>query len=207
VAWAHESNRDDSTRSANRYLKRIKYGNRNPNRNSATWEATDPGQLPNDTWMFEVVFDYGEGHYMEQADLEGPVFAQAQIDSPAGSQWPVRQDVFSSYRTGFEVRTYRLCRRVLMFHHFPEELGIEYCLVRSTEFSYEDSPIASFITGVTQSGYVRQPTANQPNRYLKKSLPRLEFEYSRVPDANELAQQPVRDVDDESLQNLPIGSG
>jgi RHS repeat-associated protein len=206
VAWAHESNRDDSARSANRYLKRIKYGNRKPNRNSATWEATDASLLPNNTWMFEVAFDYGEGHYTEEVpDAEGQVFAQGRIDSPAGSQWPVRRDVFSSYRAGFEVRTYRLCRRVLMFHHFPEELGIEDCLVRSTEFSYDESPIASFITGVTQSGYVRQPTAKQPNRYLKRSLPRLEFEYSRVPDANELAQQPVRDVDDESLQNLPIG--
>ena len=28
-------------------------------------------------------------------------------------------DPFSSYRSGFEVRTYRLCQRVLMFHHFP----------------------------------------------------------------------------------------
>ena len=50
------------TRSANRYLKRIKYGNRTPNRDSRL-EATDPAQLPDSTWMFEVVFDYDEGHY------------------------------------------------------------------------------------------------------------------------------------------------
>ena len=29
-----------------------------------------------------------------------------------------------TYRSGFEVRTYRLCRRVLMLHHFAEELGV-----------------------------------------------------------------------------------
>ena len=71
---------------------------------------------------------------------------------PPSSSWPVRQDPFSTYRAGFEVRTYRLCRRVLMFHHFPDELGTADYLVRSTEFTYNQSPIASFITEVTQSG-------------------------------------------------------
>ena len=53
-----------------------------------------------------------------------------------GTHWPVREDPFSTYRAGFEVRTYRLCRRVLMFHHFPEESTGADCLVRSTEFEY-----------------------------------------------------------------------
>ncbi len=202
-AQANERNR---VRTANRYLKRIKYGNRTPNRDASTWQATDPAQLPNETWMFEVVFDYGEGYYAEDApDAQGRIFARAQIDPPAGSHWPVRQDRFSTYRVGFEVRTYRLCRRVLMFHHFPQELGINDCLVRSTEFSYAESPIASFISSIAQSGYVRQPIQNQPNRYLKKSLPPLEFEYSQVPSPEELAQQPIREVDAESLENLPYG--
>ncbi len=201
-----QANERNRVRTANRYLKRIKYGNRTPNRDATTWQATDPAQLPDDTWMFEVVFDYGEGHYTEDSrDDQGSIFAQAQIAPPAGSRWPVRQDPFSTYRAGFEVRTYRLCRRVLMFHHFPQELGIADCLVHSTEFSYSESPIASFITGVTQSGYVRQPVQNQPDPYLKKSLPSLEFEYSQVPSPEQLVQQPIRDVDTESLENLPVG--
>ena len=199
-AQANERNR---VRTANCYLKRIKYGNRTPNRD-ANWQATDPTQISD--WMFDVVFDYGEGHYTEGApDAQGRVFARAQIDPPAGSHWLVRQDPFSSYRAGFEVRTYPLCRRVLMFHHFPQELSINDCLVRSTEFSYAESPIASFITSVTQSGYVLQPIQNQPDRYLKKSLPPLEFEYSQVPSPEQLARQPIREVDAESLENLPIG--
>ncbi len=198
-----QANERNRVRKANRYLKRIKYGNRTANRD-ATWQATDPTQISD--WMFEAVFDYGEGHYGEDAaDGQGRVFAQAQSDPPAGSHWPVRKDPFSAYRAGFEVRTYRLCRRVLMFHHFPQELGIADYLVRATEFSYTESPIASFITSVTQSGYVRQPTQNQANRYLRKSLPPLEFEYSQVPTSDKIAQQPVRDVDTESLENLPIG--
>jgi hypothetical protein len=201
-----QANERNRVRTANRYLKRIKYGNRTPNRDAATWQATGPAQLPDDTWMFEVVFDYDEGQYAEdEPDAQGRVFARARVDPPAGSHQPVRQDPFSTYRAGFEVRTYRLCRRVLMFHHFPEELGIDDCLVRSTEFSYSESPIASFITGVTQSGYVRQPIQNQPNRYLKKSLPPLEFEYSQVPSPEELVKQPIREVDAESLENLPVG--
>jgi RHS repeat-associated protein len=203
LAQANESNR---VRTANRHLKLIKYGNRTPNRDATTWLPTDPTRLPDDTWMFEVVFDYGEGHYSEDLpDDQERIFAQAQIDPPAGSPWLVRQDPFSTYRPGFEVRTYRLCRRVLMFHHFPQELGISNCLVRSTEFTYSESPIASFITSVTQSGYVRQPASNQPNRYLKKSLPPLAFEYSQVPSPQELAQQPIRAVDAGSLENLPVG--
>jgi len=201
-----QANERNRVRTANRYLKRITYGNRTPNRDAATWQATDPAQLPHETWMFEVVFDYGEGHYAEDAaDAQRRIFAQALIDSPAESLWPVRQDPFSIYRAGFEVRTYRLCRRVLMFHHFPQELGIDACLVRSTEFSYAESLIASFISSVTQSGYVRQPSQTQPNRYLRQSLPPLEFEYSKVPSPEELARQPIREVDAKSLENLPVG--
>jgi hypothetical protein len=32
----------------------------------------------------------------------------------------MRPDAFSTYRAGFEVRTQRLCRRVLMFHRMDE---------------------------------------------------------------------------------------
>jgi hypothetical protein len=63
----------------------------------------------------------------------------------------------------------------------------------------------SFITGVTQSGYVRQPHENHPNRYLKKSLPPLEFQYSQVPRPEQLARQPIQELDAESMANLPNG--
>src|SRR5207245_1987687 len=84
------------------HLKRIKYGNRKPNRNATTWQATDPVQLPNETWMFEVVFDYDQGYYAEdEPDAQVRIFARALIDPPSGSHWPVRQDPFSSYHGGF----------------------------------------------------------------------------------------------------------
>ena len=212
LSQAHEKNRTEQSRSANRYLKRIKYGNLKPNRD-AGWNATDPSQLAE--WMFEVVFDYGEGHYEEipldpsKTETEQHRYVLApkdgQKDNTGQPLWAARQDPFSAYRAGFEVRTYRLCHRALMFHHFPQELGIAHCLVRSTEFTYDESPVASFITSVTQLGYVRQPDGNHQDRYLKKSLPPLEFGYSQVPTSDELARLPIREIDAESLENLPVG--
>jgi RHS repeat-associated protein len=226
LSQASERNRD---RTANRYLKRIRYGNRAPNRD-AVWRATDAAQLPDDEWMFEVVFDYGEGHYEELApDAALPEdaqhrFARASASSPQGSTWPVRPDSFSSHRAGFEVRTYRRCRRVMMFHRFPE-LGAEPCLVRAAEFDYADfdysqpasveaelahhgsTRFASFIRAVVPSGFVRDEASAVTSlggaayvTYLKKSLPPLEFEYSRAE-----IQDDVRELEADSLVNLPTG--
>ncbi|MEJ2659732.1 MAG: SpvB/TcaC N-terminal domain-containing protein, partial [Desulfobacteraceae bacterium] len=188
-----EVNEKNRTREANRYLKRIRYGNRIPNRDATTWQAIDPTQLSSDAWMFEVVFDYGE-HYAEDEHGQ-PITVLINGDQ---REWNIRQDPFSSYRAGFEVRTYRLCQRVLMFHHFPDELGVDDYLVRSTEFKYKEGPIASFITQVIQSGYVRQDNATNP--YLKKSLPPVEFEYSQA-----IIQEEIHTLDAESLENLPYG--
>jgi RHS repeat-associated protein len=182
-----QTNERNRTSSANRYLKRILYGNR-----TSFLVQPDVEKLK---WLFEVVFDYGEGHYQVQPpDPQGREFAKAATNGP--TPWLVRQDPFSQYRSGFEVRACRLCRRVLMFHHFDELPTPDY-LVRSTELTYRETPIASFITGVTQSGFVLQ--ADRVN-YLKRSLPPLEFEYSTA-----TVQQEVREVDPDSLANLPAG--
>jgi RHS repeat-associated protein len=227
-----QANERNRVRTANRYLKRITYGNRLPNRDAATWQVTDPTNLPRDTWMFEVVFDYDECHFEDvdpdpaRPEAEQHRFARA--SASLGQSWTVRPDPFSSYRAGFEVRTYRRCRRVLMFHHIPDlptgEKGYDG-LVRSTEFDYADldysQPVtiedelghqgstrfASFIRAVTQSGYVRDDTQAVVVRngvsyatYLKKSLPPIEFGYSKA-----AIQDQVLEVDAESLENLPAG--
>jgi RHS repeat-associated protein len=185
-ARACEKNRTNELRAANRYPKRIKYGNR-------VSRLIEPS-LSQPQWMFEVVFDYGE----HDADAPTP------NDDGA---WLCRHDPFSVYRAGFEVRTYRLCLRVLMFHHFPGEQGVgQDCLVRSTDIVYRDTrnnpedlkkgnPVASFISSITQSGYARTAAG-----YLKRSMPSLEFEYSRP-----FIQEKVCELDGESLENLPQG--
>jgi RHS repeat-associated protein len=186
---AHEANRQDAFRTANRYPKRIKYGNKSPRQAGENLPARRD-------WMFEVVFDYGE-HYVEDADGEVQTVDCAD-DLPLLNprKWHLRQDPFSSHRAGFEVRTYRLCQRVLMFHHFESELGTPDYLVRATHFAYSQSAVASFITGVTQSGYKR----NNSETYRKKSLPPVEFTYSQA-----VFQEAVHDVDPASLENLPQG--
>jgi hypothetical protein len=192
----HERNRTDTSRSANRYLKRIHYGNGTPRQPGEDLrERTD--------WMFEVVFDYGEGHLQQlEGDDEGPQFVEAIIEKQ--QPWPARQDPMSSYRAGFEVRTYRLCRRVLMFHHFPDELPDEFpdevgaadYLVRASHFIYNESPINTMMASVVQSGYLRQ----EGGVYQERSLPPVEFEYSRAE-----IQSQVHEIDSDSLENLPVG--
>jgi RHS repeat-associated protein len=193
-------------REANRYLKRIRYGNRvpvllDPERPSFRPSHLAPHDLHGARWMFEVVFDYGEGHYREEPpDAEGRVLAHAHVEP--GSDWPARKDAFSTYRSGFEIRTYRLCRRVLMFHHFPEELGTESCLVRSTAFEYREKPIGSFLARAVQSGHKRR----EDGRYLTRSLPPLDLFYTTSPLEDPAFQgYRLEDVDPESLANLPGG--
>jgi RHS repeat-associated protein len=196
LSRAHERNRggeNDSRRKTNRYIKHIRYGNRTP-------LLDDGGKRPcflsdekiqEADWMFEVVFDYGEH------DVQAPKPGDR-------GEWTYRDDPFSSYRGGFEVRVCRLCQRVLMFHHFESEAGVgKDCLVRSTGFAYsheqdpEDAPnpVYTFLLAVTQSGYRRRDGG-----YLQRSLPPVEFDYSRP-----LVQDTVEEVDADSLENLPIG--
>lgn len=207
LSHVNERNR---VRSANRYLKYLRYGNRQPLLIDPTLTSFRQIHVPapdfsSAGWMFEAVFDYGEGHYQEMpADADGRTFATAMLKPPNGGTWPVRLDPFSTCRSCFEVRSYRLCRRVLMFHHFSDELGVDDYLVRSTEFAYREKPNGSFVSRVLQSGFKR--IASPSARYLKGSLPPLELGYSVSPlDDLTYDQLPLQDVDAENLRNLPAG--
>jgi RHS repeat-associated protein len=165
-----ETNRLRNKRSpASRHIKRIRYGKATPD------QVTD--------YLFLVVFDYGEH------DVSQPTPTEI-------IPWSCRPDPFSICRPGFEVRTYRLCRRVLIFHNFPE-LGPSPCLVRSTDLRYDQNPICSYLSSVTQTGYIWDVAAAT---YRKSSFPPLEFAYSQP------AIDPiVKFVDRNSIENLPVG--
>ncbi|MFE2146037.1 SpvB/TcaC N-terminal domain-containing protein [Streptomyces sp. NPDC059456] len=179
TAAGHERNRQ---RTANRHLKRIRYGNRTPWPSSLD-AATGRRPLPGDgQWHFELVLDYGEH------DRAAP--------TPHGAgAWSARPDAFSTFRPGFEVRTHRLCRRVLMFHHFPDEpeVGAD-ALVRSTELGYAYGVHAT-LTAVTHRGHQRDGGGHRT-----RALPPVEFEYSRP-----VVYHTVRELDEESLDGLPTG--
>lgn len=143
------------TQTANKYLEKIQYGNDQP---------LQPGDDPSNVfWHFEVVFDYGE--YNIDLTNTTPY-------TPVG-EWTNRQDSFSTYHAGFEIRTHRLCRHILMFHRFAELDG-EPVLVRGTRFYYQDDPNITFLNAVRAIGY-----RYENGQYQTKSLPPLEFEYTQ----------------------------
>ena len=202
---AHQRNRggrDDPRRKANRYLKRILYGNRKTLLDSTVRRPRflTGAQVDNADWMFEVVFDY----YDHDKDTPTPGDDSLSFNGQPKHPWQARPDAFSSYQSGFEIRTARTCKRVLMFHHFPEDPNVRRdCLVRSTDFIYSDkgdpsdarNPVYTFLKAVTQTGYRR---AN--GGYASSSMPPVEFAYSQPKVSDR-----VEEVDPASLANLPIG--
>ncbi|MEM8999771.1 MAG: SpvB/TcaC N-terminal domain-containing protein [Bacteroidota bacterium] len=197
---AYEKNRIKGIATfTNTYLKAVKYGNRRPYY-ADNAKPYDP-QPPADTeHFFEAVLDYGEHNVLNPAPQDTGL-------------WDYRPDAFSSYRPGFEIRTNRLCKRVLMFHHFtdekqfvgtPEEevFGVNY-LVSSLDFEYAPSSIngsgrseTTYLMAISQNGYVRKPDGT----YSKKELPPLELTYQALEWDNT-----IKNVDAETIIHAPVG--
>jgi RHS repeat-associated protein len=192
-AAANERNRQNGLALfTNLYIKRIHYGTQTP-------YQRDEDLSKRADWLFEVVFDYGEHDLVNPTPAEGP-----------SRKWNTRADPFSNFRSTFDIRTYRLCQRVLMFHHFPKgehgEPGYDG-LVRSTDFAYDQqdprsqfigNPIATKLVSITQTGYDWDASGRS---YVRKSFPPLEFTYSEAK-----IDPTVRTVEPESLENLPAGA-
>lgn len=139
-----ENRRFETARSeAAVHPKRIRWGNARPH------EAGG--------WFFELVFDYGEH------DAADPRPTERQ-------PWLLRPDSYSSCRNGFEVRTRRICRRVLFF----QNIGESPHLVRAHELGYQSSPATSLLTAVTLRGYRRESSG----AISSQSLPTTRFHYS-----------------------------
>jgi len=195
-ALANERNRRSdispiTLRYTNRYIKNIYYGTQTP-------YAREEDLSQRKDWLFQVVFDYGEHDPINPAPTEDPA-----------RKWATRADPFSMFRSTFDIRTYRLCQRVLMFHHFPavkdHESGYDG-LVRSTVFAFDQggnqpqvigNPVATKLVSITQTGYAPGDTGKPP---ANKSVPPLEFTYSEAE-----IDPTVRTVEPSSLENLPLG--
>lgn len=113
---------------AQRYLKRVCYGNTTAHPHLYAWKADSWKQQ---SWHFHLIFDYGE----RSTDLEQAPRFEEEHD------WLDRSDPFWIYSYGFELGTRRLCRQVLMFHHFPKELGDEPVLVKRLLLEHRQSPL------------------------------------------------------------------
>ncbi|WP_312778198.1 SpvB/TcaC N-terminal domain-containing protein [Pseudescherichia sp.] len=147
--------------SAMRYLSQVQYGNKAPAADLYLWRS----DTPTADWLFTLVFDYGERGVDPQTP---PLFSTE-------AAWPTRQDPFSRYDYGFEIRVYRLCRQILMFHHFSDELGEANTLVSRLLLEYDESPVLTQLTAA-------QSLAYESDGYVQ-SLPPLELQYSQ-PAAN-----------------------
>ncbi|MDL2715051.1 SPI-2 type III secretion system effector NAD(+)--protein-arginine ADP-ribosyltransferase SpvB [Salmonella enterica] len=144
----NEAGRD---RSAMRYLSKVQYGNATPAADLYLWTSATPAVQ----WLFTLVFDYGERGVDPQVP---PAFT-------AQNSWLARQDPFSLYNYGFEIRLHRLCRQVLMFHHFPDELGEADTLVSRLLLEYDENPILTQLCAARTlayegDGYRRAPVNN-----------------------------------------------
>lgn len=183
TSFPQEKNRLDEGTS-NHYLKSIFYGNKLPCDRKEWLNKWASGQKTYslDDWHFQAVFDYGEHKTLNPTPNEV-------------QPWACRLDPFSTYRSGFEIRTYRLCQRVLMFHSFPE-LGEGYHLVKATQFDYAPDPLATFLTGAYKIGY-----GKNGNQLTQQKFPPVEFTYSSA-----TIDETVFEISAEHIENLPIGA-
>ena len=170
------------------YIRRIYYGNLpeplvDAQGNPVTYaDGTAVGHLRDGRrYAFEVVFDYGDWDIPTILPHPGPLPAEPQelfgadpATSAAHNPVPIRDDRFSHCRAGFDIRTLRRCRRVLMFHHFAELGGPT--LVRSTDFTYhtDADTLSSLLTAVTVTGYDKDAAG----QYRAASMPPVTFMYT-----------------------------
>ena len=161
----------------NLYLEKVFYGNKSPYKNFGD-------AFPAETdYLFETIFDYGE------YDTASPY--------QKIKDWDFRADAFSDYKAGFEIRTTRLCKRVLLFHHFNGDN--EYNgLVQSMNFEYDTNAEKdfTFLQSITACGYIKKADGS----YTTKNLPAIEFAYQQH-DWN----KEIKSIADENLIHAPAG--
>jgi hypothetical protein len=135
-----------SAATAQRYLAAIWYGNQQASRTLPSLVSVPSA----DSWLFILTFDYGE---RSTATEDAPVWM-----TPDSGDWGCRQDCFSGYTLGFDLRTRRLCHQVLMFHRLETlagraEGGDTPALVSRLLLSYDENASVSTLNTVQQMAY------------------------------------------------------
>lgn len=144
----YEAGRDHQ---AARYPLRIAYGN----------YFHGSGGAEQEQFAFQLLFDYGQVSLTDPAEQDG--------------EWSYRPDPHSDYRPGFEVRTMRLCRRVLLYHQFHDQQDGEAFLVESLALHYQPSPTGiTLLTEFLSTGHRLQPDGT----YWEAALPVLRLAYT-----------------------------
>ncbi|MGM7912038.1 SpvB/TcaC N-terminal domain-containing protein [Yersinia enterocolitica] len=167
--------------SAQRYLTAVYYGNRTAGR---TLPGLNQSAPPTTGWLFCLVLDYGE-RSTALADIPG--FATT-------GDWLCRADCFSSYEYGFNLRTRRLCRQVMMYHYVTALEGQTQpnetpTLISRLLLEYHEQPSVSLLTAARQVAY--EP--DSPHKL--RALPPLEFGWQTFAPAPETAWEQRNDLD------------
>ncbi|CAM4076812.1 SpvB/TcaC N-terminal domain-containing protein [Zobellia nedashkovskayae] len=174
------------------YIKKVCYGVRQP-------YYLDDDVPQEDDFLFKVVFDYGE---------HDTTFPPPKDINQEKNNWSVRKDPFSFYRAGFEIRTYRICSRVLMFHCFDIlDLPHKPYLTKSLELFYEENLILestedtlegfSYLVKARHNGHLWD--SNQ-NHYSTKHLPDFIIQYQQHE-----WDTTVQKVSKQNATNAPVG--
>lgn len=170
---------------AQRYLRRVCYGNATASDRLYSWDTERPTDLP---WHFQLVFDYGERSH---SLTEVPGYDEL-------NRWQLRPDPFFTYGQGFELSTRRLCQQVLMFHHFPEGLAAEAKLARRLLLEYR--PIQKIAQTVYSQITAAHYQAFDAQGNVEHSPP-VEFEYSPF----EINKTPARLLENETQPGIEDG--
>jgi RHS repeat-associated protein len=165
VVYAYQAGED------NTYLRKIKYGN---------YQADT--QPDSDDWHFEIDFAYSTPPTVENPPAE----ANAGADRP-------RPDPFSSYKSGFRIRTSLRCIQIAVSHRFAEASGGSIFVASATRFDYLDSAGSSRLSllwSVTQVGY---------QDGVAKEMPPLEFGWSKFLPENSPGPGPAAGLEFKAL--------
>lgn len=190
----------------NTYLFKIIYGNTVPYTGnglelyagSQTASYADGSFVLPGNFVFQTIFDYGE---LSPMNFDYNQQAPENILYEDGSPWVFRADPFSQYVAGFEIRTCRLCSRVLLYHYFDELPGGN-ALIRSMDFEYSDNGNAgfTFLSRIRINGFIKQNNNSNPSTYTSTSFPPLSFEYQTL-----AWNTNIKAISPANLENSPSG--
>ena len=158
-----KENRDRQT---NSYLSQVNYGNNQAITDGSIVTGESTITASDVHWHFSIVFDYGS--YDINPSNSTP------CDIPKGNTWACRQDPFSDYSAGFEIRTYRLCQNIMLFHYFAEICLTGPVLNTVLQLRHSESQLMTLINSVQHIGYQYDKTGN----YKTRSLSSLDFDYT-----------------------------
>lgn len=153
---------------------------------------SDENLMQDAGFLMEAILDYGD-HSDNDYEEKVPE------PEPNVLKCPSRSDAFSSFHAGFEIRTYRKCHRILMFHFF-HELGSRN-LVRALEIGYQNNEgteaftEADLIVNALTRGY-----DYKNGHWQNKALPAMQFDYQQLN-----WDTTIHAVDQEDFQHAPQG--